>query len=59
VNATILQMPRSFHAMAEDGVLPAAFRSVNPRTQVSEVGLLFFGVTMLVPAFLLGSFEKL
>jgi APA family basic amino acid/polyamine antiporter len=59
VNATILQMPRSFHAMAMDGVLPKAFLRVNPRTQVQEVGLLFFAVTMLVPAFLLGSFEKL
>jgi APA family basic amino acid/polyamine antiporter len=52
-------MPRSFHAMAADGVLPRAFMRVNPQTQVLEVGLLFFGATMLVPAFLLGSFEKL
>lgn len=59
VNATVLQMPRSFYAMAEDGVLPGAFLRVNPRTQVQEVGLLFFGVTMLVPAFLLASFDKL
>jgi basic amino acid/polyamine antiporter, APA family len=59
VNATIIQMPRSFYAMAQDGVLPRAFLRVNPDTQVQEVGLLFFGVTMLVPAFLLGSFEKL
>jgi APA family basic amino acid/polyamine antiporter len=59
VNATVLQMPRSTHAMAEDGVLPAAFRRVDPRTQVSRAGLAFFGVTMLVPAFVLGSFEKL
>ena len=59
VNATILQMPRSFYAMAEDGVLPKAFLRVNPKTQVQEVGLLFFGATMLLPAFLLGSFEKL
>jgi basic amino acid/polyamine antiporter, APA family len=59
VNATILQMPRSFHAMALDGVLPRAFLRVNARTQVQEVGLLFFGATMLAPAFLLGSFEKL
>ncbi len=59
VNATILQMPRSFYAIAEDGVLPRTFLRVNPRTQVQEAGLLFFGVTMLVPAFLLGSFEKL
>ena len=32
---------------------------VNPDTQVQEGGLLFFGATMLLPAFLLGSFEKL
>jgi len=59
VNATIIQMPRSFYAMAQDGVLPRSFLRVNPSTQVQEVGLLFFGVTMLVPAFLLGSFDKL
>ncbi len=39
VNATILQVPRSYHAMAEDGALPRAFLRVNPRTQVQEVGL--------------------
>jgi APA family basic amino acid/polyamine antiporter len=59
VNATIIQMPRSFYAMAQDGVLPRAFLRVNPETQIQEVGLLFFGATMLLPAFLLGSFEKL
>ena len=59
MNATILQMPRSFYAMAQDGVLPRAFLRVNPATQVQEVGLLFFGLTMLVPALMLGSFEKL
>lgn len=59
VNATVLQMPRSYHAMAEDGILPAAFRHVDPRTQVSAAGLALFGATMLVPAFVLGSFEKL
>jgi APA family basic amino acid/polyamine antiporter len=59
VNATIMQMPRSFYAMAQDGVLPRAFLRVNPDTQVQEVGLLFFGATMLLPAFVLGSFDKL
>jgi len=59
VNATILQMPRSFYAMAQDGVLPRAFLRVNPDTQVQEVGLLFFGLTMLLPALLLGSFDQL
>jgi APA family basic amino acid/polyamine antiporter len=59
VNAGILQMPRSFHAMAADGVLPRAFLRVDPRSQVQQVALLAFGATMLVPAFTLGSFEKL
>jgi basic amino acid/polyamine antiporter, APA family len=59
VNAAIMQMPRSFYAMAADGVMPRAFLRVNPRTQVHEAGLLFFGATMLLPAFVLGSFEKL
>lgn len=59
VNATILQMPRSYYAMAEDGALPAAFLRVNPRTQVQEVGLGFFAATMLLPTLILGSFEKL
>jgi basic amino acid/polyamine antiporter, APA family len=59
VNAMILQMPRSFHAMAANGVLPPVFTRVNPRTQTHEAGLLFFSATMLLPAFLLGSFEKL
>jgi len=59
VNATIIQMPRSFYAMAQDGVLPRSFLRVNPDTQVQEIGLVFFGATMLVPAFLLGSFDKL
>ena len=59
VNATVLQMPRSYYAMAEDGVLPRGLPARRPRTQVSMAGLLLFGATMLVPAFLLGSFEKL
>ncbi len=59
VNATILQMPRSYYAMAEDGALPAAFLRVDPKTQVQRVGLAFFAFTMLGPAFLLGSFDKL
>ncbi len=59
VNATILNMPRTFYAMAEEGVLPSIFRRINPKTQVQEFGLIAFGVTMLVPAFFLNSFDKL
>jgi len=59
VNATILQVPRSYYAMAEDHALPAAFLRIDKRSQVQTFGLLFFGATMLLPALLLGSFEKL
>jgi len=59
VNATILQVPRSYYAMAEDRLLPGFLRRVNPRTQAQEAGLLCFGATMILPAFFLGSFEKL
>ena len=51
VNATILQMPRSFYAMAQDGVLPRAFLRVNPILRCRRWALLFFGATMLLPAF--------
>jgi APA family basic amino acid/polyamine antiporter len=59
VNATILHVTRSYLAMAEDRLLPGFFRRVDPRTQAQRDGLLFFGATMLLPAFALGSFEKL
>jgi APA family basic amino acid/polyamine antiporter len=59
VNATILQVPRSYYAMAQDGVLPRAFLALDERTQVQPVGLAFFALTMLLPALLLGSFERL
>jgi APA family basic amino acid/polyamine antiporter len=59
VNATILQMPRSYYAMAEDGALPRAFLRIDPRTQTQPVGLAFFAVTMLGPALLARSFENL
>lgn len=59
VNATILQMPRSYYPMAEDGALPAVFLKVDPRTQTLPAGLAFFALTMLGPALWLGSFDQL
>jgi len=59
VNATILQVPRSYLAMAQDGALPAAFARVNPRTQAQTVGLAFLGFTSLIAVPFLGSFDKL
>jgi APA family basic amino acid/polyamine antiporter len=58
VNATIVQVPRSYLAMAEDGALPRAFLRVHPRTQAQDVGLAFFGATSLLAVPFLGSFEK-
>jgi APA family basic amino acid/polyamine antiporter len=58
LNATILQMPRSYYAMAEDGVLPASFLRVDARGTL-RAGLALFAATMLIPALALGSFEKL
>ena len=52
-------MPRSLYAVAQDGVLPKAFLRVNPSTQVQEAALVLFGATMLLPAFFLGSFDRL
>jgi APA family basic amino acid/polyamine antiporter len=59
VNATVLQMPRSYYAMAEDGALPKAFLRIDPRTQTQPVGLAFFAVTMLGPALLARSFDNI
>lgn len=59
VNATILQMPRSYYAMAEDGALPEAFLRVDPKTQTQPVGLAFFALTMLGPALLARSFDNI
>ena len=59
VNATILQVPRSYLAMAEDGALPRAFMRVNPRTQAQDFGLAFLGAMALLAVPFLGSFEKL
>ena len=59
VNVTLMQIPRSYYAMAQDGALPAIFMKVNERTQTQEFTLLFFGCTILASIFLLGTFERI
>ncbi|MCX6133854.1 MAG: amino acid permease [Ignavibacteriales bacterium] len=59
VNVTLMQIPRSYYAMAQDGALPPIFMKVNPRTQTQEFTLLFFGGTILVSIVFLGTFERL
>lgn len=59
VNATMLHLPRSYLAMAEDRLLPAVLGRFDPRTQAQGPGLVFFAVTAFVPLLFLGSFERL
>jgi APA family basic amino acid/polyamine antiporter len=59
VNVTLMQIPRSYYAMAQDGALPTIFMKVNEKTQTQEFTLLFFGGTILASIFLLGTFERI
>ncbi len=57
VNASLLANPRVYYAMAEDGVLPAAFMKVNGRTQVQELALTFYAAMIFIILFFLASFQ--
>jgi APA family basic amino acid/polyamine antiporter len=59
LNVTLMQVPRAYFAMAQDRSLPAIFMKVNGKTQVQEFTLLFFGATILICIFFLGTFERL
>jgi APA family basic amino acid/polyamine antiporter len=59
LNAILLQVPRSYYAMAEDKTLPKIFGKVNSKTQTQEFGLVFFGIVILLMINLLGTFEKI
>ena len=59
LNTSVLSNPRVYYAMAEDKILPPAFKKVNIKTQVQEFGLTFFITVMIASVFLLGSFENI
>ena len=59
VNVTLMQIPRSYYAMAQDGALPAIFMHVNEKSQAQEFTVLFFGGTILLCIFFLGTFERI
>jgi APA family basic amino acid/polyamine antiporter len=59
INTALLYNPRIYFAMAQDGLLPAAFKKVNDKTQVQEFALCFFTGIMLIALFWLGTFEKI
>lgn len=48
INVNILSNPRMYYAMAEDKILPAIFKKVNPRTQVQSFAMTFFVVIILI-----------
>ncbi|MGB9836276.1 MAG: APC family permease [Candidatus Saccharicenans sp.] len=59
LNAILLQLPRTYLAMAEDRTLPAFFKKINPKTQVQEAGLLFLGGFILLSLVFLRTFENI
>ncbi|NMC65052.1 MAG: amino acid permease [Acidobacteria bacterium] len=59
LNAILIQLPRTYLAMAEDRTLPAIFKKFNPRTQVQEFGLIFLGVFILLSLIFLRTFENI
>lgn len=59
VNVNVLANPRVYYAMAEDGILPAIFKKVNPKTQVQEFGMSFFVAATLIILFFVSSFSAM
>lgn len=59
VNVSILANPRTYYAMAEDGVMPKSFMRVNPKTQVQVVGVIVFCMFVLLTLFFTDSFSKI
>ena len=59
VNASLLSNPRVYYAMAEENVLPLAFKKVNEKTQTQEIALTAYVAIIVVFLFTLSSFQKI
>jgi APA family basic amino acid/polyamine antiporter len=59
INATMLSLPRVYYALADDKILPPAFKRVNSKTQVQEFALTFLIATTLVSLLMLDTFEQI
>lgn len=59
LNATIMQLPRAYHAMAQDRAVPKLFMRVNPRTQVQEFALGIFTALILFFIITQGRFDQI
>jgi len=59
VNASLLSNPRVYYAMAEENVLPAVFKKVNPQTQTQEFALTAYTLIIILFLFTLSSLQKI
>ena len=59
INANMLAIPRVYYAMADDNILPASFKKINPNTQTQEFALTFLVVTAIGSLWWLDTFEKI
>lgn len=59
LNATLMQLPRAYHAMAQDDAVPKLFMRVNPRTQVQEFALAIFTGLILLFIITQGKFDQI
>jgi len=59
LNVTIMQNPRIYYALAEDGLLPKTFKKINEKTQVQETGLIFNIALVLFFIMLQGTFDNI
>lgn len=59
LNATLMQLPRAYHAMAQDDAVPKIFMKVNPTTQVQEFALAIFTGLILFFIVTQGKFDQI
>jgi len=59
LNATLMQLPRAYHAMAQDNAVPRLFMKVNPKTQVQEFALAAFTGLILFFIITQGRFDQI
>jgi APA family basic amino acid/polyamine antiporter len=59
VNAMLMQVPRTYYAMARDGVLPRIFLHVDRQTQAQPFTLWFVAGTAVVSLLVLDTFNQM
>ena len=59
LNATLMQLPRAFYAMAEDKVLPKIFMKINDKTQAQGFTLAFITLCAIAFIILHGKFDSI